>query len=74
MGVRSVGGWIAQRDRRLAVLFLGSRIVLLVPRKVGGLSQHVNNRRRDNHGDDDESDDGSRVVGQASTSGLSTAF
>ena len=64
----------AQRDLRLVVGFLGSRIVLLVSRKVGWLSQHVNDCRRDNYGDDDKSGDGCGVVVQASTSAFSSAL
>ena len=46
-------------DLALAVVvFLRSRVVLLVSRQVGGLSDHVNDCHSDYYGDDDESGDG----------------
>ena len=63
-----------KRDRRLAVVLLRSRIVLLVSRQVGGLSQHVDDCRRDNYGDHDESGNGCGIVSHASTSAFSSAL
>ena len=54
----SVGPWERQGDRRSAVVLFRSWIVLLVSRQVSGLSQDVNDCRRDHHCHDDECSDG----------------
>ena len=64
------GSWIEELDRRSAVVLLRSRVVFLVSRQISGLSQHVNDCRRNNDGDDDKSGDGSGIVRHASTSAL----